>query len=484
MAKIEAKYLTKVYKNGGYALKNCSFCVNQGEFLVIVGESGAGKSTLLKVLAGTEELSSGELYVDGILSENIPVSKRSVSMAFQEYVLYPHMTVFDNLATPLKLAKEDEKIIYDKVMEALRVFNLEHVADVLPKHLSGGEQQRVALSKALLKRSDLVLLDEPVSNVDEKARMDYCRAILKMKQMLPKSTFIYVTHNIKEAFFLADRIAVMKDGVFLQIAPKEFLFEHPEHSYVMELVGLADDVEIPEFDEFGKKIGLLSSELRLNGTLNNGILSFAGQEIELSKEYLSRLLRTKSELDVVFEVDKFSKTMLTNSISLVLEVVENHDYYVILQISNKKFILNKKTSLNVGEKIRLYYKIEDLVLFDGAERLTCHYPIHKNIEIDIFDAKNGKFQILGKRIKLKREIPSNVDSVCITKKAFELSYEKGRCSVRVVDCLDEEFINGEKLLHVAIKGSTSYLSFMADEEISCFTKKKVYLNINPNMIKF
>lgn len=484
MAKIEAKYLTKVYKNGGYALKNCSFCVNQGEFLVIVGESGAGKSTLLKVLAGTEELSSGELYFDGILSENIPVSKRSVSMAFQEYVLYPHMTVFDNLATPLKLAKEDEKIIYDKVMDALRVFNLEHVADVSPKHLSGGEQQRVALSKALLKRSELVLLDEPVSNVDEKARMDYCRAILKMKQLLPKSTFIYVTHNIKEAFFLADRIAVMKDGVFLQIAPKEFLLEHPEHVYVMELVGLADDVEIPEFDELGKSVGVLSSELRLSGTLNNGILSLAGQKIELGSEYLSRLLYTKDEIDVVFEVDKFSKTMLTNGISLVLEVVENQGNYVVLEISDRRFILNQKTSLKSGEKIRLYYKIEDLILYDRSERLTCHYPLHKNIKIDVFDAKNGKFEILGKRIKLKKEIPSGTNKVCITKNAFELSYEKGRCAVRVLDCLDEEFINGEKLLHVAIKGSTSYLSFMADGEISCFTKKKVYLNINPNMIKF
>ena len=210
MTRIEAKYLTKVYKNGAYGLKNCSFTVLDGEFLVIVGASGSGKSTLLKVLAGILELSSGELYFDGILSENIPAGKRDVSMVFQEYVLYPHMTVFDNLATPLRQAGEDERSIYNRVMGTLRIFGLEITADVKPKNLSGGEQQRVALCKALLKRSRLVLLDEPMSNVDEKSRAEYCNTLKKMKRMLPDSTFIYVTHNTKEAMFLADRIAVMR----------------------------------------------------------------------------------------------------------------------------------------------------------------------------------------------------------------------------------------------------------------------------------
>ena len=155
MNRIEAKYLTKVYKNGAYGLKNCSLNIESGEFLVVVGASGSGKSTLLKVLAGTEGLSCGELYFDGILSENIPVAKRDVSMVFQEYVLYPHMTVFDNLATPLKLKGEDEKSIYDRIMQVAHDLNLENVVDVKPKFLSGGEQQRVALAKALLKQSKL-----------------------------------------------------------------------------------------------------------------------------------------------------------------------------------------------------------------------------------------------------------------------------------------------------------------------------------------
>lgn len=529
MTKIEAKYLTKAYKNGDYALKNCSFSVNGGEFLVILGASGSGKSTLLKVIAGTEKLSCGELYFDGILSENIPMSKRDVSMVFQEYVLYPHMTVFDNLATPLKLAHEDEKSIYDRVLEALRLFNLEIVADVKPKNLSGGEQQRVALAKTVLKRSKLVLFDEPMSNVDERSRWEYCRALKMMKRMLPESTFIYVTHNVNEAMFLADRIAIMKDGSISQVAPKDFLIRNFEDINSMEIMGAAenifdleydgqsllfnggiyenkvndidyskiekgqkiiavqnalDDELVHIFDKNGKSLSISSSQLRVDGSLKGNVLQFLGQSIMLNDEYLSRLLCLKEKVDVVMQVEKFSKTMLSDSFSLVCEVIKNTTDYVVLQSGGGRFILNKRTSLKAGERIRLYYKICDLVLYDGDKRITCHYPLHRSVDIKVFDAKNGKFEILGKRIKVKKEISNSLRSVDITGKAFNLSYEKGRCSLRVDGCLDEEFINGRKLFHIAIKGARTYLSIVANDEISCFTKKKVYLNINPNMIEF
>ena len=364
MNRIDAKYLTKVYKDGDYGLKNCSLSVKCGEFLVIVGPSGEGKSTLLKVLAGTEKLSSGELYLDGMLSESIPPSKRSVSMAFQEYVLYPHMTVFDNLATPLKLSGLDEKVIYDRVMDALRLFGLELAADVKPKNLSGGEQQRCALAKALLRRSKLVLLDEPMSNVDEKSRFEYCKMLKRMKQMLPESAFIYVTHNPKEAFFLADRIAVMRDGGILQIAEKNFLLDHLEDLSVMELLGLANCVyegvfdgenfifddeileDLPEnldyskitagqkvvaaqsssedpiflFNEEGRALSISSVELNLDGSLKGNILTLAGQSIELGEEYLSRLLRRPERVRVALSAEKFGKTLLTGCISLIFEV--------------------------------------------------------------------------------------------------------------------------------------------------------------------
>ena len=528
MTRIEAKYLTKAYKNGDYALKNCSLSVNAGEFLVVLGSSGAGKSTLLKVLAGTEKISSGELYFDGILSDNIPVSKRDVSMVFQEYVLYPHMTVFDNLATPLKVAGEDEKSIYDRVTDALRLFNLEIAADFKPKSLSGGEQQRVALAKVFLRKSRLVLLDEPMSNIDEKSRWEYCRALKILKEMLPQSSFVYVTHNAKEAMFLADRIAIMTDGAISQIASKDFLiksFDSIEAMEIMDAVENKFDLEfdgehllfnggiieqepvfidyekvkkaerivgvktvfddaIQVFDENGRSLSLSSMEFVLDGRLCENLLEFDDQRVELGEEYLNRLLYTPENVKVVLSANRFSKTMLTNSFSIVFKVVKNCGDHVVLQAHNKRFIMNKTTALKEGERIRLYYKIDDIVLFDSKNRLTCHYPLHRSVNVKVFDAQVGKFTLLGKRIKLNKAVSSYTKAVKITEKAFELSYEKGRCSLKIEGCLDEEFINGKKLINVDIKGAERYLSFIADDEIGCFTKQKVYLNIDPTNIEF
>ena len=484
MTKIDAKYLTKVYKNGAYALKNCSLTIKDGEFLVILGSSGAGKSTLLKVLAGTEALSCGELYFDGILAENLPVSKRNVSMVFQEYVLYPHMTVFDNLATPLKIAGEDAKLIYDRVMQALRVFDLDMVADVKPKNLSGGEQQRVALAKALLKQSGLVLLDEPLSSVDEKARKEYCSLLKMMKRLLPQSTFVYVTHNPREALYLADRIAVMDDGAILQVAPAELILKHPEHRLVLEIMGDAESVSKHLFNTQGRSLETPSTELKLDGKLNAKTLDFANQSIELDDEYLSRLLRRSDEVRVGLSIEKLSKTMVSDGFSLVFEVLENAGNYLVLTIADERLILHKKTALKKGEKIRLYYKIEDIVLYDGGDRITCHYPLNRSLAINVLDTGRGKIEILDKRVQINAPISSRAELVHITDDAFELSYDKGKCSLSVDGCLDEEFINGKKLNHIAIKGVDGYLSVMSEQSVSCFGKSKVYLNIYADKLKF
>lgn len=479
MTKIDAKYLTKVYKNGAYALKNCSLSVNDGEFLVILGASGAGKSTLLKILAGTEPLSSGELYLDGILAENVPTSKRNASMVFQEYVLYPHMTVFDNLATPLRLEGVDEKTIYERVMEALRIFNLELCADVKPRNLSGGEQQRVSLAKALLKRSKLVLLDEPMSNVDEKSRWEYCRILKKLKQMLPDSTFIYVTHNVKEALLLADRIAVMQDGAVLEIANTDLLVSRPQHRDTAELMGIALD-DSHRFDSQGKRVGLSSVEVSFDGELHGDTLEFADKVIKLDEEYLSRLLHRPSEVIVTLSIDKFGKTLLSNGFFVVAEVLENCTDYAILKIKDESFILNKKTGLKSGEKIKLYYKIDDLTLYCGGERLTAHYPLKRRIDVKILDSAKGNVELLGKRVRVGKGISRTVGYALVTERAFELSYDKGKYSVPVYGCLDEEFINGKKLNHIALKGVDGYLSVISEQDLTCFGKSKVWININPS----
>lgn len=472
MTRIEGKYLTKVYKNGSYALKNCSLSIKGGEFLVIVGASGSGKSTLLKVLAGTEPLSSGELYFDGILSDNLRVQKRGVSMVFQEYLLYPHMTVFDNLATPLKLTGEDEKSIYDRVMDALRLFDLEICADVKPKHLSGGEQQRVALAKAIIRRSKLVLLDEPLSNVDEKSRREYCEALKRTKKLLPDSTFVYVTHNPTEAFYLADRIAVMKDGAILQIGTKDFIKNHPVHPDVLALLALDGDC----------RPSLASKELRLSAHLDGSFLTLAGQEIKLTNDYLSRLTRAVENPVALLLVDKLRKTAFGSCLSLVCRVIENGGDYVSLETQDTVFMMNRKTDLKPGEKIRLYYRPDDLVLYNGEERLTCHYPLHRNLEIKPLGTDT--ISLLGKRIRLKKPLPRGARHLRITDGAFRLSYSKDSHPLAVNGCLDEEFINGLKLCHLDLGGSDSYLSFFCDPDVTAFGKERVWLNIYPEKFEF
>ena len=525
MTKIDAKYITKVYKDGEYALKNCSLSVRDGEFLVIVGASGAGKSTLLKVFAGTEKISCGELYFDGVLSDNIPLTQRNVSMAFQEYVLYPHLTVFENLAISLKLLHEDEKSIYDRVMGVLRLLNLEFVADVKPKRLSGGEQQRVALAKALLKRSKLILLDEPMSNVDEKSRWEYCRLLRKMKKLLPESTFIYVTHNPREALFLADRIAVMEDGRVIQVAPTRFLVNNFETLSAMEILGAAGNVshvvyqkencplderelqnidyarlcdgeEITKvenllnedgycyFDKNGKTLAYSSAEFRLDGVLEKGKLTFAGVDVLLDEDYASRLLAVPNAVSVCLEMDKFSKTKVENGFSLIFTVVNNQETHVLLEIDGKKVVLNKRTNLLAGERIRLYYKTEDVVLYDGDVQLTCHYAPRQKVDVKILDEASGKIEILGIRLKVDVSSVKLTNKVQITQSSFQLSLDKGKFAVAVSDCLDEEFINGQKLNHVAVKGQSGYLSLESKSQFSCFTKNKLWINIDPSKLLF
>jgi hypothetical protein len=345
--------------------------------------------------------------------------------------------------------------------------------------------------------------------------------------MLPDSTFVYVTHNTREALFLADRIAIMQDGRILQTAPKDFLIEHFEYLEGMQILAAAEnlfDVEfdgerltfngepfddepkhidysrlkegqvltgatnalsdVPQiFDKNGKNIAISSSELRLDGSLKGDVLSFADKEICLTEDYLSRLIRQEENISVVMEIDKFSKSIVNNGFSLTFEVLENCGSYTVLKLFEKSFILNKRTALLVGEKIRLYYKMDDLIIFSGNERLTCHYPLHKSVPIKIFDAQSGKFELLGKRIKLGRQIESR-SSHAVLNNGFELSYDKGRCALRVEGCLDEEFINGKKLCHIKIQGEGGYFSVFCNEKISCFSKNKVWLNIYPNKLEF
>ena len=213
-----------------------SFDIQDGEFVVLVGPSGCGKSTLLRMLAGLEEISGGEIAVDGRVVNDLDSKDRDIAMVFQSYALYPHMTVRDNMAFSLKLRKADKALTDKRVGDAARILNLDPLLDRFPRELSGGQRQRVAMGRAIVRDPKVFLFDEPLSNLDAKLRVAMRAEIKALHQRL-KTTTVYVTHDQIEAMTMADRIVVMHDGIIEQIGTPLELFDHPGNLFVAQFIG-------------------------------------------------------------------------------------------------------------------------------------------------------------------------------------------------------------------------------------------------------
>jgi len=213
-----------------------SFDISDGEFVVLVGPSGCGKSTLLRMLAGLEEISGGEMSIDGKVINELDSKDRDIAMVFQSYALYPHMTVRDNMAFSLKLRKADAELTNKRVGDAARILNLEALLDRFPRELSGGQRQRVAMGRAIVRDPKVFLFDEPLSNLDAKLRVAMRAEIKALHQRL-KTTTVYVTHDQIEAMTMADRIVVMHDGIIEQIGTPLELFDRPGNLFVAQFIG-------------------------------------------------------------------------------------------------------------------------------------------------------------------------------------------------------------------------------------------------------
>ena len=236
MASLSLKNVCKVYPNGFEAVKDFNLDVEDKEFIIFVGPSGCGKSTTLRMIAGLEEISSGELIIDGKVMNDVEPKDRDIAMVFQNYALYPHMTVFDNMAFGLKLRKVPKEEIKAKVEEAARILDLEKLLDRKPKALSGGQRQRVAMGRAIVRNPKVFLMDEPLSNLDAKLRVQMRSEIAKLHQILG-TTIIYVTHDQTEAMTLGTRIVVMKDGVVQQVDTPQHLYDLPCNLFVAGFMG-------------------------------------------------------------------------------------------------------------------------------------------------------------------------------------------------------------------------------------------------------
>ena len=236
MASVSLREIYKKYSGGVIAVSDFNIEIQDKEFIILVGPSGCGKSTTLRMIAGLEEISEGELYIGDRLVNDVAPKDRDIAMVFQNYALYPHMTVFDNMAFGLKLRKVPKDEIARKVEEAARILDISHLLDRKPKALSGGQRQRVALGRAIVRNPQVFLLDEPLSNLDAKLRAQMRTEISKLHQKLG-TTFIYVTHDQTEAMTMGDRIVVMKDGYIQQIDTPNNLYQNPVNQFVAGFIG-------------------------------------------------------------------------------------------------------------------------------------------------------------------------------------------------------------------------------------------------------
>lgn len=280
MAEVKLVNVSKIYDNNFVAVKDVTFTVNDKEFVIIVGPSGCGKTTTLRMIAGLEEISKGELYIDNVLVNNVPAKDRDIAMVFQNYALYPHMTVYENMAFGLKIRKLPKDEIQRRIQEAARILEIEHLLDRKPKQLSGGQRQRVAVGRAIVRKPKVFLFDEPLSNLDAKLRVQMRAEISKLHQRL-EATIVYVTHDQVEAMTMADRIVVMKDGVVQQIDTPLNLYHKPINKFVAGFIGspAMNFIEGKLVIDNGLRFVSKKNRLSFKVMENNGLKNFINKPV-------------------------------------------------------------------------------------------------------------------------------------------------------------------------------------------------------------
>jgi len=357
MSGITLENINKVYPGGVVAVKDFDLEIMDTEFIVLVGPSGCGKSTVLRMIAGLEEITSGELYIDGKMVNEVAPKDRDIAMVFQNYALYPHMTIYKNLAFALSLRKLSKKEIDKKVRETARMLDIEVLLDRKPKALSGGQRQRVALGRAMVREPKAFLLDEPLSNLDAKLRASTRTEIAKLHKKLG-TTFVYVTHDQTEAMTMADRIVVMKDGNIHQIGKPQEIYDDPCNIFVAGFIGTP-------------QMNFLEAIIKKDDT---GYYAFIGSsKFELSKERFSSdvlneyigknvVLGIRSEDILQVESDS-SDTLITS-----VEVCENMgaEVYVYIDYQGQKIIarLNTDVLSSINSSLKITFKQDKIHLFD------------------------------------------------------------------------------------------------------------------------
>jgi multiple sugar transport system ATP-binding protein len=363
MAQVILKKINKVYPPDVHVVKDVSLMIEDKEFMVLVGPSGCGKSTTLRMIAGLEEITSGEIVIGDRVVNDLQPKDRDIAMVFQNYALYPHMSVYDNMAYGLKLRKMPKELIDDQVHKTAEILGLMDYLDRKPKHLSGGQRQRVALGRAIVRKPQVFLFDEPLSNLDAKLRIQMRAELIKLHKKLD-TTIIYVTHDQVEAMTMGDRITVLNDGVIHQVDTPLNLYDHPRNMFVAEFIGSPSMNMIK---------GYILDDAGLRFKAEGINIAVPEEYIANLKPYIGKpvIMGVRPE-NIVVQDDA-----LTNAVVEVVEPMGN-EIIVYLAIGDNHVLmrLEERLPLKHDDIVHIHFKPAHQHYFDPESQECINYKLH------------------------------------------------------------------------------------------------------------
>ena len=370
MASVSLKHIYKKYPGGVTAVSDFNLEIKDKEFLVLVGPSGCGKTTTLRMIAGLEEITEGELFIGDRLVNDVAPKDRKIAMVFQNYALYPHMTVFENMAFGLKLNKTPKEEIKRRVEEAARSLDISHLLDRKPKALSGGQKQRVALGRAIVRNPMVFLLDEPLSNLDAKLRASMRTELTKLHDRV-QTTFIYVTHDQIEAMTMATRIVVMKDGLIQQVDTPQTIYDSPCNLFVAGFIGTPQMNFINaalEQKEDGVYVNFEGNSIKLPAEKANNpaVKEYIGKEVIIG-------LRPEALHDEPMNIAAFKDSVIDAYVD-VTELM-GAEIYLYLTVGETSLTarVNPRSGSRAGDTIKIALDVSRMHIFDkDTERCICH----------------------------------------------------------------------------------------------------------------
>ncbi len=356
MATVELKNVNKIYEGNVHAVKDANITIQDREFVVLVGPSGCGKTTTLRMVAGLEEISAGELYIDEKLVNDVPPKDRDIAMVFQNYALYPHMTVFDNMAFGLKIRKYEKQEIQKRVDDAAEILEIKELLTRRPKQLSGGQRQRVAVGRAIVRHPKVFLFDEPLSNLDAKLRVQM-RAEISSLHIRLQATMIYVTHDQVEAMTMGDKIVVMRDGIIQQIGDPLTLYNEPVNRFVAGFMGSPPmNFMTVNVKKDGSKIMIEEDDFSLHIT---------GKNADAISPYVDKSLVFGFRAE---DLEYSAKAVAGKSIPVSISVVEplGAETHVYGNTSNHQMIARVESNIKmeVGEQAHFCPNLDKVIFFD------------------------------------------------------------------------------------------------------------------------